>query len=120
MIPWTNDSILLQAQPQIIKLLGINPGGCFAHHIDGAGGFGEGNDFPDACFACHQRDNAIVSERDAAVRRRAIFQGFEEKAETLACLFVAQAQNLEYLALDVWTMDTNRASANLEPFKTMS
>ncbi len=99
--------------PSSSNCSGSTPVWRLAHHIDRTGGFGESNDFPDARLACHQRVNAIVPERDTTVRRRAIFQGFEEESESFARLFFGEAQHLEYPALNVLAMNTDRAAANL-------
>src|SRR5579862_5414342 len=97
----------LDREPEVIQLIRVDSRRRFAHHIDGAGGFGEGDYLADATLAGHQGVDAVVAEGDAAVRRSAIFQGIEEKTKAFAYLFCAQAQNLEYPALNILAMNTN-------------
>jgi hypothetical protein len=61
-------------------LLGYRGGGV-GHQVDGFGGFGEGNDFAQAGRAGKQHDDAVEAQRDAAVRRRAVFERVQEEAE---------------------------------------
>jgi len=50
------------------------------------------NYFTQTLGACQDHHNAIQSQRDATVRRRAVLQRFQEKAETGAGLFLRHAQ----------------------------
>jgi len=46
-------------------------------------------------FASEKHDHAVDAERDAAVRRSAVSQRVEEKAEAAAQLFFGQAERFE-------------------------
>src|SRR5206468_11831979 len=86
-------SLLLNLKAEILKLLGIDRRGRVAHQIDGAGCFRKGDHFADIRFPRHQCHDAIESQRDSAVRRRAVLERVQEEAEALARLLVRQAQD---------------------------
>src|SRR5436309_3375094 len=71
-------SLLFNLKAEFIELLCLNGGGRVAHEIDGAGRLGEGDDLADIRLPRHQRHDAIESQRNSAVRRRAVIERVEE------------------------------------------
>ena len=59
------------------------------------GGFRERDHVTDRFFPGHQRGDAVQPERDAAMRRAAVAQGFEQEPEFLARLLFADTQQAE-------------------------
>src|SRR3990167_2754414 len=62
---------------QLPQLLLVHLVGRPGHQALRALGLGEGDDVADGFGAGHQRDQAIQAEGQAAVRRRAVLQGFQ-------------------------------------------
>ena len=97
--------------PQVAQLRVADWGGGVDHQIDRAGGFGEGNDFAQAFGSGDDHDDAVEAEGDAAVRRRAVFEGFEEKSEAGLGLFFVHAEGAENFALNILAVNTDGTGA---------
>src|SRR5437879_5419854 len=67
-------SLLFNLKADFIELLCLNGGGSVAHQVDGAGRLGEGDDLADIRLPRHQRHDAIESQRNPAMGRRAVFE----------------------------------------------
>ena len=80
------------ANVQFLQLLLGDGGRRFGHQVDGLGRLGERDDFAQVGRAGQQHHNAIEAERNAAVRRRAVFERVKEESETGAGFFVADAR----------------------------
>src|SRR3954447_7104184 len=59
-----------------------------------------------------ERDDPVEAVGDAAMRRGAIAQGVEEKAEALLGLLLVDSDRLEHRSLHLWVADTDRAPTN--------
>jgi hypothetical protein len=92
------------------RTCGAREGG---HQALRAGGLGEGDHVADRFGAGHQRRDAVDAEGDAAVRRRAVAQRFEQEAELAFRLFRADAEQVEHRRLHLRAMDADRAAADL-------
>ena len=86
-------------------------GGGVDHEVDGAGGFGKGDDLAEAGGAGEDHDDAIEAEGDAAVGWGAVLEGVEEEAEALLRFLVRHAERAEDFGLDVFAVDTDGAGA---------
>ena len=64
-------------------------------------------------LATEDRDDAIEAEGDATVRRRAVFERFEEKPESRLRLFIRDLQQLEDQALQRLVVNSDAATRNL-------
>src|SRR6267142_259979 len=60
-----------------------------------------------------EHNHTVDTERDAAVRRRAVGQRVEEKAEAAAQLLFGEAEGFEQALLNVLAVDSNAAGAEL-------
>jgi len=76
---------------------------------------GESDHVPDRRFPGQQHDQPVDAQRDAAVRRSAMLQRVQEEPETVAGVFLAEAQCRKHPRLHVLAMNTNRARAELDP-----
>src|SRR5579864_7875742 len=103
----------LQRNPQLPQLALAHRRWRIAHKIDRAGRLGERNYFAQALCSGENHDNAIQSQRDASMRRRAVLQCFQEKTEAGLGFFIAHAERLENFSLNVLTVNTNRSRAQL-------
>ncbi|CAM2152284.1 conserved hypothetical protein [Paraburkholderia tropica] len=66
----------------------------------------------DRVGAGHHRDDAVQTERDTAVRRRAVLQRVQQEAELRTRFFRTDLQRAEHLALHVFLIDTDRTAAD--------
>ena len=73
----------------------------------------ERDDVADAVRAGHVHDQAIETERDATMRRRAELQRVEQEAELELRFFGADAQQFEHRRLHVLAVDTHRTTGDL-------
>src|SRR5450432_1874808 len=90
--------------------LGNRRGGV-AHEVCTAGGLGERDHVADGSFAGKNHHQAVEAQSDSAVRRGAVFQGIQQKAEAAAGFFVGHAERGEDLGLHIAAVNTNRAGA---------
>ena len=74
--------------------------------------FGKRDHFADRLGTGHQRHDAVKTEGNAAVRRRAVGQRIEQKAELGACVLRRDAQRREHLRLHFVAVDAHRAAAD--------
>src|SRR5437016_333949 len=79
----------LNSDSELVELILVDGRWRLRHQILGGGGFREGDDFADGFFAGEEHHHAVDAKRDAAVRRCAIGQRVEEKAEAAAQVFFA-------------------------------
>src|SRR5277367_4553800 len=86
----------------------------FGHQILRLRGLRERNDVAKRFFACEQHRDPVYAERDPAMRRRAVGERVEEKAEALFGLFVGEAKRLEHTRLHVLAMNSYAAGAQLD------
>ena len=63
-------------------------------------------------LAARMRDDAIETERDAAMRRRPVFERLEEKAEPRARILLADVEEREDPALQSRIVNTDAAAAD--------
>src|SRR6187402_1605516 len=98
---------------QLAQLARIHRRRRVAHQVDRLRRLRERNDFSNRGFTCQQRADAIEAERQAAVRRRAVLERFEEEAEAILRVLVRHAQQPEHLGLRVAVVDTDAAAAQL-------
>ena len=77
----------------------------------GAGGLGEGDDLAQRIGAGEQHGQAVEAQRDAAVRRGAVGQGFQQEAELLLGFGLADAEQRKDFFLHVGAVDTDAAAA---------
>src|SRR5262245_11344644 len=73
----------------------------------------ERDDVADRLGSGYQRGEAIETERDPAVRRRAVPEGVEPECELLPRLRLADRERPEDLLLDLGAVDPHRAAADL-------
>src|SRR5437763_5285673 len=78
-----------------------------AHQVCSPRGLGEWDYVADGGFACQDHHQAIETESDSAVRRSAVFQRIQEKAETAVRFLRSEPKRSENLRLHVAAMDTN-------------
>src|SRR5260370_31095166 len=105
--------LLFDGDSELVQLIFINRRRRIGHQILGGGGCGEGDHFADRFFAGEEHDHAVDAEGDAAVRRSAIRQRVEEKAEPAAKLLFAKAERPEETLLNVLAVDSNAAGTEL-------
>ena len=79
------------------------------HQVDGLCALREGNHLAQAGRSGQQHHNAIQTQRDAAMRRRAVLQRVQEEAEARARLVVADAERVEDHLLHVFAMNPDGA-----------
>src|SRR6267378_4127528 len=104
-------SFFLDRDPELIKLFFVDAGRRIRHQVLRGGGLCEGDDFADRLFASEEHHDAVDAERNSPVRRRAISQRIEKKAEAAAQLFFGQAERFEEALLNVLAVDSNAAGA---------
>src|SRR5258708_1997466 len=90
---------LAQANVQLAQLLLVHRRRSMREQILRALGLGKGDDVADRLAAGHHRDDAVQAEGDAPVRRRAVLQRLEQKAEFLLCLRCDDRKPAEHLRL---------------------
>src|SRR3546814_18226154 len=76
---------------------------------------GEGNHVTNGFCTRHQRDEAVKTESQDAMRRCAVLQRFEQDADFFLRFFLADVARLEYIGLHFFPLDTYRAAADLPP-----
>ena len=103
----------LASIPGLLALLRGDRRGRVGQRVDAAAGLRERDDLADRVLAGQQRGDAIPAERDTAVRRRAEGEGVQQESELLLGLVVIDAHHREHPLLDVATVDTDRAAADL-------
>src|SRR6202041_3642141 len=98
---------------QFVELILVDLRRRLRHQIHGRCCLGKRDDLADGFSARQEHGYAVKSERDPAVRRRAVGERIEEKPEALPGLLVAQTQGLEHPRLHVLTVDSNASRAEL-------
>ena len=98
---------------QLLELLRVDRRRRAGHQVDGGGGLRERDHLADRRLARQERHHAVEAERDAAVRRRAVFERFEEEAEPGAA-----SSSLMFSSRKIWrcmfvVVDSDAAAANL-------
>src|SRR5712664_2247058 len=69
------------ADAKLFELLRIDIRWRLVHEVDGVGSLAEGDDFADGFFSSEEHHHTVDTKSDAAVRRRAVGQRIEKKAE---------------------------------------
>src|ERR1700683_2141529 len=110
-------SLLHYANPEFPQLCGRHRCRRFHHQILSGGSLGEGNYFAQAVRSRENHHNAIKSKRDAAVRRRSIFERLEKKAEAQTRFFVCHPESVKDFALHILPMNTDRSRSKLCPIQ---
>src|SRR5580692_8442232 len=105
---------LLDGDPQVVKLIVAHRRRRLGHQILGCGCLGEGDHLAYRFFPGQQHHHAVETQRDSAMRRRAVCKGVEEKAEALPSRLLAQPQRLEQARLHVLAMDSYASGAQLD------
>ena len=75
--------------------------------------FGKRNHLANGGFARQNHHQSVQAERDSTVRRRAIFQRFQQKAEAPFGFFIRKSERRKNLGLHVAAMNTNGARTQL-------
>src|SRR5258706_2679627 len=94
---WFCAFTLSQADVEFAQLFLVHRAGGFAHEVLRALGFRESDHVAYRIGTGHHGYDAVESERQTAVRRRAELKGVEQEAEFLPCLFGLDAQCTEHL-----------------------
>src|SRR5271167_4371413 len=94
---------------QLLQLTLADGCGGVHHQVNCLRGLGEGNHLAQAFRAGQKHHNAVKSERDPTMWRRAVLQRVEEKAEARLLLFRRHPERLEDLRLDVLAVNTDGA-----------
>ncbi|RMQ30068.1 hypothetical protein ALQ08_05043 [Pseudomonas syringae pv. delphinii] len=102
--------LLAQTDVQLAQRFGIDNARCLGHDISRTLGFREGDDFTNRLRAGHQHDQTVQTERQTAVRWRAVFQRIKQEAKLLLLLVFGNAQQTEHRLLHFLTMDTDRTA----------
>src|SRR6267378_675198 len=104
-----------QADMQLAQLLLVDRRRSVREQVLRTLGLGKGDHVADGFRAGHHRDDAVQAEGDAAVRRRAVLERFQQEAEFLLRLFGADRKRAEHFRLDLLAVDAHRAPADLRP-----
>src|SRR6266480_5960754 len=104
---------LAQANVQLAQLLLVHGRRGMREQVLRALGLGKRDDVADRFGARHHGHDAVEAERDAAVRRRAVLERYQQEAEFLLRLFGADRQRAEHLRLHHLAVDTHRTAADL-------
>src|SRR5579883_1414906 len=99
-------------QMKLTQLFLIDRGGCVHEEVEGALGFGEGDDLTNALLIGAEHDQAIEAQGDSAVRGCAVFKSFEHMPELLFDLLIAQVHQREDLMLESGDVDAYAPSAD--------
>jgi hypothetical protein len=97
---------------QVAQLSFIHRARCLGQQALGALCLGEGDHVADGFRAGHHRHDTVQTERQPAMRRRAVLQRVEQEAELELRLFHADVERAEHLRLHRFLMDTHRAAAD--------
>ncbi|RMO71602.1 hypothetical protein ALQ35_05713 [Pseudomonas fluorescens] len=104
---------LAQTDMQLAQRLGIHHARSLGHHVRSTLGFREGNHFTDRLGAGHQHHQTVQTERQATVRRCAVFQGVEQETKLLFLFRFVDAQQAEDRLLHLFAVDTDRTATQL-------
>ena len=100
----------LMLNAEIPQLGLIHLAGSIHHQVLGRGGLGKGHNVANILGPAQDHAGALDTRRKPAVRRCAVFESVEKKAEPLARLFRRHAESLEIQVLDLFLMDTDRSA----------
>src|SRR5262245_29890824 len=107
----------LNLQMELAQLLRIHVGRRAGHEVDGVGGLGKRDDFADRALSGQDCDDPVETERDAAVRRRAVLERVQEESKTVVRVGLAIAEPPEDAGLELLVMNSNAPAANLGPIQ---
>src|ERR1700679_795063 len=99
---------------QLLELLLGNSCRRFGHQVERVCRLWERDNFAQAGRASQQHHNSIKTERNAAVRRRAVLKRIKEEAEAGLGFLFTHPERSKYLLLHILAMDTNGARAKLK------
>src|SRR6266853_2541109 len=102
-----------KADMQLAQLLLVDRRRSVGEQVLGALGFGKGDHVAEGFRAGHHGDDAIETEGDTSVRRRAVLQRLEQESELLLRFLRADRKSPEHLGLDLLAVDAHRAPADL-------
>src|SRR5689334_13904197 len=105
----------IDADLELLQVRWIDGRGSAVHERRGARGLGERDGVPDGIAAVEEDDQAIEPQRDAAVRRRAVFEGLEQEPELGVRLLGLHADRAHDRFLDVLSMDPDAPARQLVP-----
>src|SRR5690242_4116702 len=92
---WGNLVDLVQLDPQFLELGRVNRRGRIGERTLGFLRLGKGNHVANGIGVAEEHDEPVQAERDAAVRRRAEFKGFEEKSKLGPSLLLVDTQQIQ-------------------------
>src|SRR3954447_14142141 len=98
---------------RFLALLRRDRGRRTRQRVDTTARLRECDDITNGIHARQQRVDPIPTERDAAVRRCAKHEGFQQESELLLGFGLVQTHHREHLLLKIAAVDTNRATADL-------
>ena len=97
---------------QLAQLLLLNFGWCIGHDIARSLVLWKSDHLADVRLACQHHAQAIDSRRNSAMRWCAKLEGFQHVTKALSCHFRLQADQLEYLLLQLAIVNPDRPTAN--------
>src|SRR5262249_26577339 len=84
------------------------------HEVSALLRLGERDYVAQALRVAHEERDAVHSERDAAMRRRAVGERFEQEAEFVARFVFADTERAKHLLLHLGVVQPNGSAAELE------
>src|SRR5262245_24252920 len=105
--------IVPELQTQIPKLLLGNLRRRSRHQVCRPGRLREGDDVTQRCLTSEDHDHSIQAQRNSAMRRGAVLQGFQEKAELVARFLFRKAESSEDSRLNIAAVNSYGAAADL-------
>ena len=104
---------LLSQDVQVGKLLRCHGAGRFAEQVGSTGGLGKGDHFADGIATQSQGNQTIYTQRDATMRRGAVAESLEQKAELGLLFLLIDAEEFEDPLLHISAMDADTTRAQL-------
>src|SRR5688572_30270583 len=104
---------LANLKTQFLELLLGNDRWRTAHGVHTPRCLRKGNHVADRRLTRKDHDNSIKSQRNAAMRRRTVFQCLQEEAELVPCLSFRKPQRLEDARLQVTAMNSDGSATDL-------
>src|SRR5687768_2339475 len=99
LVPPRSMPSLINLDVKLFQLFCVDRRRCAGHEVCSGGRFGERHHFSDRRLARENGADAIDAERNAAVRRRAVFERVEKEAEPRARFLVFDPEAAEDAAL---------------------
>ena len=105
--------LYVDCQAEFIQLLLVDNTRGIEHNIATAVVLGERYDIADAVKFSKEAYETVQAVCQTTMRRCAILEGVHEETELLLCLFGGEAEDFEYLLLQLGIVDTDAATTNL-------